>query len=245
VETLGATTASTLDRDGFAIVPGVLSGVQIDRLRTVAGAGDVLRRGGSTFGGRNLLALPELRKIAAERAIRDLVSPGVGAAAIPVRALFFDKTPEANWPALWHQDLTIAVAQPHHLPGFGPWSMKAGIVHVEPPAELLAGMLTVRLHLDDCHEANGPLRVIPGSHGQGRLTRERIQAIRQTTAETICLAPAGAALLMRPLLLHASSPAKEPRHRRVLHIEFARADALPPPLRWAFAQDGGFVHGTA
>jgi hypothetical protein len=33
---------------------------------------------------------------------------------------------------------------------------------VHPPAEILDKMLTLRVHLDDCGEENGPLRVIPG-----------------------------------------------------------------------------------
>jgi ectoine hydroxylase-related dioxygenase (phytanoyl-CoA dioxygenase family) len=227
----------TLPTDGFAIAEHVLDGLQIDALRAVVGQGTALSRNGSAYGGRNLLALPEVRNLAAKRAIRNLIEPVVGPTAIPVRALFFDKTPEANWPVLWHQDLTIAVAERRDLEGWGPWSVKAGIPHVEPPTSLLAAMLTIRLHLDDCHAENGPLRVIPGSHALGRLTRERIQTIRQSSEETTCLAPEGSALLMRPLLLHASSPARTPGHRRVLHIEFAREDALPAPLKWAFAQE--------
>src|SRR4051812_45319436 len=35
-----------------------------------------------------------------------------------------------------------------------------------------------------------------------------------------------------PLLLHASSAALVPTHRRVIHIEFA-ADDLPAPLQWS------------
>lgn len=227
----------TLPTDGFAIAEHVLDGLQIDALRAVVGQGTALSRNGSAYGGRNLLALPEVRNLAAKRAIRNLIQPVVGPTAIPVRALFFDKTPEANWPVLWHQDLTIAVAERRDQEGWGPWSVKAGIPHVEAPPSLLAAMLTIRLHLDDCHAENGPLRVIPGSHALGRLSRERIQAIRQSTEETSCLAQEGSALLMRPLLLHASSPAKTPAHRRVLHIEFAREDALPAPLKWAFAQE--------
>ena len=226
-----------LQTDGFSITGRVLDAVQVDHLRRTAGQGAPLSHVGSAYGGRNLLALPEVRNLAAEHAIRALIEPIVGRTAIPVRALFFDKTPEANWPVLWHQDLTIAVAERHDLEGWGPWSIKAGIPHVESPPSLLAAMLTIRLHLDDCHAGNGPLRVIPGSHTLGRLSRERIQAIRQSTDETTCLAPEGSALLMRPLLLHASSPAKAPAHRRVLHIEFAREDALPALLKWAFAQE--------
>jgi len=127
------------------------------------------------------------------------------------------------------------VAERHDLKRWGPWSIKAGVAHVEPPARLLAAMLTIRLHLDDCHAANGPLRVQAGSHTAGRLTRDRIKGIRETAAEQIVIAPLGSALLMRPLLLHASSPAKRPDHRRVVHLEFAPDDLLPLPLTWAAA----------
>jgi ectoine hydroxylase-related dioxygenase (phytanoyl-CoA dioxygenase family) len=194
------------------------------------------RRGASIYGARNLLALGPIRDLAAKAAVRRLVEPLIGARTIPVRALFFDKTPEANWPVLWHQDLTMAVAERHDLPGWGPWSVKAGIVHVEPPPALLAQMLTIRLHLDDCHTDNGPLRVIPGSHRLGRLTREAVASARRTGKEQALIAQAGAAILMRPLLLHASSPAANPRRRRVIHIEFAACDLLPPQLRWASEQ---------
>ncbi|MBP6013132.1 MAG: phytanoyl-CoA dioxygenase family protein [Alphaproteobacteria bacterium] len=224
---------AAIDRDGFAIVPNVIPTHEIERLRAaVCGGTDGIQRRGSTYGGRNLLALPEVRRLAADGAVRDLIEPIVGPDAIPVRALFFDKIPEANWPVLWHQDLTIAVAERHDLEGWGPWSVKAGVPHVEPPAALLAGMLTIRLHLDDSHADNGPLRVIPGSHRLGRLSRDRIQATREKSGEAVCTAPSGSALLMRPLLLHASSPARSPSHRRVIHLEFARAEALPQPLRW-------------
>jgi hypothetical protein len=44
---------------------------------------------------------------------------------------------------------------------------------------------------------------------------------------------------MRPLLLHASFPAKSPAHRRVLHVEWAPADLLAGTgLAW-HEGDGG------
>lgn len=233
---LAANLVELIDRDGYAVVSGVLPEVAIQRLHAVVVEGGThLTRGRSAYGGRNLLDVPGVRNLAAERSIRALIEPIVGKAAIPVRSLFFDKTPEANWPVLWHQDLTVAVADRHDREGWGPWSIKAGVTHVEPPAALLATMLTIRLHLDDCHTDNGPLRILPGSHRLGRLTRDRIRALT-ATGEVSCLAPAGAALIMRPLLLHASSPAARPDHRRVIHIEYAPADALPHPLRWAYAE---------
>jgi hypothetical protein len=224
---------NVVERNGFAIVSDMLVQTEIELLRAVASAGTTLARAGQAYGGRNLLNVPEVRNLAANRGILDLVAPMVAAHPIPVRALFFDKTPGANWPVLWHQDLTIAVRARHDLPGWGPWSVKAGVPHVEPPAALLTGMLTIRLHLDDCGPANGPLRVCPGTHALGRLSRERIRSLRDTIPETVCIAPSGSALLMRPLLLHASSPAIHPSHRRVLHIEYADPNVLPPPLAWA------------
>lgn len=223
-----------LHRDGFRLFTDVLTPPAVQRLVNVF-AGDtlLLRRNRAAYGGRTLLNLPPIVEIAASPAIRRLVEPVIGPAARPVRGLFFDKTPEANWPVLWHQDLSLAVAERHDLDGWGPWSTKAGIWHVQPPTEILEGMLTVRLHVDDCSALNGPLRVLPGTHRVGRLSRDRIAELRRTTTEVQCVAPAGSALVMRPLLLHASSPARTPNHRRVIHLEFAAADALPAPLAWA------------
>jgi ectoine hydroxylase-related dioxygenase (phytanoyl-CoA dioxygenase family) len=92
-------------------------------------------------------------------------------------------------------------------------------------------MIAARLHLDDCPTDNGPLRVIAGTHGQGVLSRGEIRARVEKETETAICASAGDALLMKPLLLHASSPA--PAHRRVLHLEFAPSGLLPDGLIWA------------
>ncbi|HAV63046.1 MAG TPA: phytanoyl-CoA dioxygenase [Verrucomicrobiales bacterium] len=152
----------------------------------------------------------------------------------PVRALLFDKTPQTNWTVSWHQDLSIAVADRIDTPGFGGWSLKEGVWHVQPPATVLERMLTVRLHLDDCGPEHGPLRVVPGSHRLGRLDADAIAGCRAGTPVEEILCGAGDALVMRPLLLHASSKATRPSRRRVLHVEFARED-LPGDLEWAAA----------
>ena len=104
-------------------------------------------------------------------------------------------------------------------------------MHVQAPAEILEGMVTVRLHLDACRKENGALRVLPGSHTAGRLTPEQIQAFRKQAAEVACETGLGSALLMKPLLLHASSPATQPGHRRVVHLEYA-CEPLPNGLEW-------------
>lgn len=160
-----------------------------------------------------------------------LVRPHLPCEPFPVRAIYFDKSPETNWLVPWHQDLSLALRASAAVPGFGPWSTKDGIPHVQPPAEFLQLMLTVRLHLDDADESNGALRVLPGSHRFGRLSAERIQQLRTEQPDLLCTVSAGDALLMRPLLLHASSRSTSAQHRRVLHIEYA-AFTLPAELSW-------------
>ena len=140
--------------------------------------------------------------------------------------------------------MTLALRARAEVPGFGPWSTKDGIPHVQPPVELLQQMLTVRLHLDDAGASNGALRVLPGSHRGGRLTAERIQELRTHESDFLCAAAAGDALLMRPLLLHASIRSTSTQHRRILHVEYA-GFALPlDELAWheaAVYSDGGVL----
>lgn len=140
----------------------------------------------------------DIRTLAAMPVIRRPVEPVLRAKARPVRALLFDKTPNANWKVPRHQDLSIAVKKKADVEGFGPWSRKAGVVHVQPTTRILEPMLAVRIHLDDCDESNGPLRVIPGSHRQGRLSTAQLSELGRNPA-VVCTVPAGGVLLMRPL----------------------------------------------
>jgi len=222
--------------DGFAIVPSVVPNQEIESLleRLKKGEPEIPpnRRSHHAHAIRNLLrVMPQARQAAESAAVRSLVESVLGPDAFVVRDLFFDKTPEANWKVPWHQDLTIAVRHRKDVPGFGPWSVKDGVPHVVSPAEWLERILTVRLHLDDCGEENGPLRVLPGSHRHGKLDSRAIQMWRERAPAVSCVVNRGDALLMRPLLLHASSPARHPGHRRVIHLEFA-SEELPGGLQW-------------
>jgi hypothetical protein len=149
-----------------------------------------------------------------------------------VRAIFFDKTPDSNWYVTWHQDLTIAVKERVDLPGFGPWSVKDAIPHVQPPVSTLNEMISLRLHLDSCSELSGAIKFIPGSHKEGALDTEQIAEWRTRISAVCCPATRGEVICMRPLILHSSSRAIEPVHRRVLHIEYA-ACSLPSGLEWS------------
>lgn len=214
----------TVEHDGFSIVRGVLSSNAqrelISALGPVSGAG---RRG--------MLKEPAVAKLARSEEIMKLVCPHLPDEPLPVRAIYFDKTPDTNWQVTWHQDLTLALRTRLEAPGFGPWSVKDGVPHVQPPIELLERMLTVRLHVDDADEDSGALKALPASHRNGRLSATDIRKMRECGPEVICSVAAGDALLMRPLLLHSSSRSRMPRHRRVLHIEFAAFD-LPAGLQW-------------
>jgi len=117
----------------------------------------------------------------------------------PVRAILFDKIPGSNWKVPTHQDLTIAVRERHDIDGYGPWSLKANIPHVQPPMALLEGMVTLRLHLDPTPVTNGALRVIPGSHLHGRIPSGDIPALLGRDPEVCCACDAGDLLLMKPL----------------------------------------------
>lgn len=228
------------DRDGFVIVERVLSPDQVAELveatqtcYSTRGEG-VLERGGEVYGVRDLLRrAPAIRRLADSPELRQIVAPILGCGAFVVRGLFFDKTVSTNWNLPWHQDLTIAVRARHDAPGFGPWTLKAGISHVHAPADLLSRMVTLRLHLDDCGPESGPLRVLPESHTAGKLDAGAVAAWAARTGETAvdCLVPAGGAVVMRPLLLHASASGVTARHRRVVHLEYA-AEPLPDGLEW-------------
>jgi len=91
----------------------------------------------------------------------------------------------------WPRDLSIAVRQKEAVPDFGPWSIKAGIQHVQPPSAILQNMLTVRLHLDDCPESNGALRVLPGSHQSSRLNVLESETLQQNTDPATCCVKSG------------------------------------------------------
>ena len=217
------------DRDGFALVPSFADASTVTRLSVAIADHPALSASGCI---RDALSIPAIRAWASELETLSLASAVLGASAQVVRALVFDKTPNANWPVAWHQDLTIAVAARRDAAGYGPWSEKAGVSHVQPPAAVLERIATVRLHLDPCPAENGALRVLPGTHRNGKLDRGSTAACLDSCDPVVCEADAGDVLLMRPLLLHASSPSRTPAHRRVVHVEYAAGEP-GGGLRWA------------
>jgi ectoine hydroxylase-related dioxygenase (phytanoyl-CoA dioxygenase family) len=216
----------SLANDGFEIVPSVLDGLQVEALRSKLKSLDIAP------GHRNLMArVPDIAQLAKSPKILNLLKSMSGKNPFPVRSIFFDKTPETNWLVPWHQDLSIAVKKRLERSGYGPWSIKDDVPHVQPPVKILESMVTIRLHLDDCDETSGALRVIPNSHHRGRLSAAQIAEARAQQHDVPCYVKAGDALIMRPLLLHTSSEAQAPHHRRVIHLEYATCN-LADGLEW-------------
>lgn len=221
-----------LRRDGELRVARVFSPEELESLRLEAErilAGEGLGRGGL----REVLGKsPAFAELAGEGMPARLARQVLGPASRVRKATLFDKTPAANWKVPWHQDLTIAVAERREIEGFRAWSRKEGVHHVQPPADILAATLAVRVHLDDAGADNGALRVVPGSHLFGRLEDEEVNRLRAELGERTCEVAAGDVHLFFPLLLHASSASTRAGHRRVLHLEYSAAD-LPDGLQWA------------
>ena len=215
-----------VERNGFALIERVLDPETLADLRSILSKS--IPPGKRA---RRLLAIPKIRKLAESDAILSVMQGILGRDAKPVRAILFDKQPGANWRLGYHQDRTIAVKGKVDTEGFGGWSVKEGVPHVLPPASILEQMLTIRLHLDDCTRENAPLRVSPGTHRLGILDKADVPAILADHGEAVCTCRAGDALLIRPLLLHASSASESPHHRRVIHIEYACTE-LPRDLEW-------------
>jgi ectoine hydroxylase-related dioxygenase (phytanoyl-CoA dioxygenase family) len=211
-----------VEQQGFAVIPSCLDDSTVDRL--------CIHLDENKHAQRNILSLPIVRRLAKSTPVRELVEAILGPECFAVRGILFNKTPESNWKVAWHQDLTIAVSERRQVDGFGPWSKKAGITHVQPPQEIMSRMLAVRLHLDESGPDNGPVRVIAGSHSKGRFSAQQVNSEQKSGCVT-CTVPRGGALVMRPLLLHASSACTVPKPRRVIHFEFAAED-LPEGLHW-------------
>jgi ectoine hydroxylase-related dioxygenase (phytanoyl-CoA dioxygenase family) len=136
---------------------------------------------------------------------------------------------------VWHQDTALPLRERRETPGWGPWSVKDGVIYAHAPASALSHVLALRVHLDDSTAQNGPLRVLPNTHTIGVLNDGELQRLSDRAASADCLVPRGGVLAMRPLIVHASSKSQSEAPRRVLHIEYAASLSLGDGLELAVA----------
>jgi ectoine hydroxylase-related dioxygenase (phytanoyl-CoA dioxygenase family) len=178
---------------------------------------------------------PAVSGVANDTRLLAIASGFLGPSAVPFRATLFDKSSTRNWLVPWHQDTALPLLERADVPGWDPWSMKAGITYAHAPAAALSRVLALRLHFDDSREDNGPLRVLPGTHAFGVLSEVDIERLVREIPPVGCLVASGGIIAMRPLLLHASSKAETDRPRRVLHIEYVDSLEVDDGLRIAIA----------
>ena len=203
---------------GYSIAEGVFDRRDMIRVREAIAETNLPR---TRAGARHVLRVPAVQALATDPLLLSLAAGFVGEDPIPFRATLFDKSAAANWLVAWHQDTALPLRQRVDVAAWGPWSIKAGVIHAVAPAAALALVVALRVHLDDSTSTNGPLKVLPGTHADGVLTQDDIQHRVRTIAAVECVAAAGGVVAMRPLVVHASSKASDDRPRRVLHIEYA------------------------
>ena len=219
---------ASFDAEGFVVLPQLLSPTELERVAAaMAERVDV--------GARDLLeadwCADLARRVQADPRVRDALPR----THVTVQCTAFEKSTQRNWLVPVHQDLSIPVAARVDHAALTGWSNKDGTWFVQPPVEVLEQLVALRLHVDDCGLDDGPLNVVAGSHRHGRLDDVRAIALRDAHGTSACPVPRGGAMLMRPLLLHASSKATCTSRRRVLHFLFG-PPRLPHGLAWAHAR---------
>ncbi|MEO7495393.1 MAG: phytanoyl-CoA dioxygenase family protein [Massilia sp.] len=210
--------------DGYVVVPGVLTPAHCARLAASVSVG------AGAAGSRSLLAQDWCAALAIELRRDSALAGLIPATHVAVQCNYFEKSASCNWLVPLHQDLSIPVADRVDGAGLRGWSEKEGELFVHAPPEVLGQLIALRLHLDPCGAVDGPLKVVPGSHASGRMAAGAVADRPALAIE----ADIGDALLMRPLLLHASSKSAGCGRRRVLHVVFG-PPALPQGLSWRHA----------
>jgi hypothetical protein len=180
-------------------------------------------------GSREVLQLPFCQALSQRLLESPALTGCLPAGHQPIQCTYFEKSTAKNWLVPLHQDLSVPVAARPAETQLKGWAQKEGRWYVQPPANLLEQLVAVRIHLDACGLQDGPLRVVPGSHRLGVLTDTQARQARDSLGEVVCPVEQGGAMVMRPLLLHASSKATGHSRRRVLHFLFGPAD--PPTAR--------------
>jgi ectoine hydroxylase-related dioxygenase (phytanoyl-CoA dioxygenase family) len=169
----------------------------------------------SRAGNRALLSLPWCKALAARIKLRMPQLSRLNA----VQCTLFEKSAASNWLVAPHQDLSL----PIDANSTAGRTTGDGVRIARANAETLGMCIAVRVHLDDCNQKDGPLRMISGSHRHGILTQAAISESVCMARADLQIANAGDAWMMSPLVIHASSKATGKSRRRVLHFLFAHS----------------------
>ncbi|HEV3036340.1 MAG TPA: phytanoyl-CoA dioxygenase family protein [Candidatus Angelobacter sp.] len=222
--------STLIEKQGFAILPNIVTEAEIASLLAEIPVAAPQR---GRAGMRHTLGIAAVSTLAHDHKLPLIARDVLGPTAFPFRATLFDKSPQANWLIAWHQDTALPLQEKITAPGWGPWSIKQGMIYAHAPASALNQVLALRIHLDASTEQNGPLRVLPGTHVMGVLSDEEVSQLAEQRPAVSCPVPQGGVLAMKPLLIHASSKSTIAMNRRVLHIEYAAHEILGDGLQLA------------
>lgn len=223
------TVKRKLEKNGYGILNDLYTRREIKKMRRALDH-YFKQHDEPAFGKRKLLMdIPELKEILFSENLIQLIK-SMDKNAFLCKAIYFDKPANDNWYVTWHQDVPINVTEKIETDGYQSWTFKKGINSVCPPEETLHATFTIRIHLDDTHEHNGALQIVPGSFKK-RFTDTEISTITENCLPITCKVNEGGVHLMKPLLLHASSKSKTQKKRRVIHLEFTSKE-LPGKLDW-------------
>jgi ectoine hydroxylase-related dioxygenase (phytanoyl-CoA dioxygenase family) len=231
----GTRNQEEIATNGFTVIENIYTDKEVDALTALIQQADssneTFRKTKDLFAIRQFLKeVPDVVPAIFTSSLMSTINELFGEGYRAVKSIYFDKPGDSNWFVSYHQDLTISVKEKADVTGFGPWTVKQQQYAVQPPLAVLENNFTIRIHLDDTDEHNGALRVIPGSHRKGIYRPETIDWSEET--EVSCKVRRGGMMIMRPLLLHASSRTTNNHKRRVIHIEFSNQQ-LPAPLQWS------------
>ena len=222
---LMSSCSEELEANGYTVVAGVIDATLCARIAASLSTDGMA-------GSRRLLQNTLVRDAVAQLRVRSPISSLLPRNAVAAQCTLFSKSDAANWSVPPHQDSSIPVMEHVKDEACKGWSLKEGLIFVQPPTELLKQLLAVRIELDGTPPPAGELCVVPGSHLLGRLSAAQASIVARRQGMRACAVPQAGALVMRPLLIHASTKAPNGIVRRVLHLLFGPS-RLPHGLRWA------------
>lgn len=225
---------SQLNENGFSILSDLYSDNEISKI--LACIENTEQNKTSFMKTKDLFAIrqlikniPDLSDYLFNKKLTELLSELSESEYFLTKAMYFDKPIESNWFVAYHQDLSISVDKKAELDDYSNWTFKKEQYGVQPPIQILEDTITIRIHLDKTKKNNGALKVIPKSHTKGVIRTDSKDWNIEN--EFVCEVEKGGAMLMKPLILHASNRTTNGKKRRVIHLEFNK-HKLTKPLAW-------------
>ena len=205
--TLDAQTREALDRDGYAVLPGVLSDSELAAIRTRLA--ELLVAEGDQAG-------LEVHQEAGTNRLADLVNKGA-----MFRPCFTDPRVLACVGHVLGEFKLSSLNFREALPGQGLQALHADYGG-PAPASGFQVCNSIWL-LDDFTASNGATRVVPGSHRFGTVPR---LALADPAAphpdEVLVTGPAGTVVIFNSHLWHGGTQNRSDRPRRAMHSYFTR-----------------------